>query len=169
MTTPTRLTGLLAGASVGRVRKSQGPTSDDCPKSEGVEPLPPASPPPPVGVASTVPPTVAGPFGLLGVLVALLTVELDFFGVFTMVRGVVDVEVGFVAKLLTVVFVDFLAFFDFFVARFETNPFVPVSDDWYTTVFDLPTVVTLCPRVSGLAAEVVGAGESDRRSGASAR
>jgi hypothetical protein len=111
---------------------------------------------------------------LLAAFVVVLGGVADFLGGLTTLRGVVGVEGWFVAKPAAgvVVVVDFLAvFFVFFfvVVRFPTNNGVPRGDRTTLMPFDLPIGITLVPRVSGLAAEEVGAGESERRSGTSAR
>jgi hypothetical protein len=111
---------------------------------------------------------------LLAAFVVVLGGVAGFLGGLTTVRGVVGVEGWFVAKpgevvVVVVVFVDFLAFFDFFVELSPTNVFLPCRGETTLMIFVLPTFITLPPRASGLVAEEAGAGDSERRSGTSAR
>jgi hypothetical protein len=82
-----------------------------------------------------------------------------------------ELEGGLFAKpVVDVVGVTFfLAFFVFFLfARADTYEVSPWLVAWNEIGFDWPTVVTFLFCASWFA-DVVGAGESDRRSGASAR
>jgi hypothetical protein len=140
-------------------------------------------PPPPVGLAKPSPPWpwwIEPPsaeffrfvvFVVLGAVVgALFGVELlDVEGWLFAKPVEVEDGVGALTFGVAVAFAGtFVTFFlAFFLARADTKPLVPCGP-LNTMGLDLPTVVVLEP-VLRLLAEVVGAGESDRRSGASAR
>lgn len=101
-----------------------------------------------------------------GVLFANPVVDVDWDGVF----GVVGV-VFFDAAFFDVAFFD-VAFLTFFAFVLMVSPLTKVCapgfDDVIAMPFDLPTVWTLESSLNRFAV-LAGAGESDRRSGASAR
>jgi hypothetical protein len=140
-------------------------------------------PPPPVGLAKPSPPwpwwieppsaeffrfvVFVGLAGVVGVDVGVELLEEEgglFANPVVLEGGVVVLTFG------AVVFAGALVtfFVAFFLARPETKLWVPGLLARKLIVFDLPTVVVLDP-VLRLLAERVGAGERDRRSGASAR